>query len=71
VQDPSQQAIMPWVPLIKKVLTAGKSIIVDLQHREVEDFIAAMDSPQGIYLWINSNDEEEQRAIIKRLEKWR
>jgi len=70
VQDPSQQAIMQWVPLIKQVLAAGKSIIVDLQHSELEDFIAAMDSPKGIYLWINSNDEAEQLAIIKRLEQW-
>jgi hypothetical protein len=70
VQDPSRQAIMQWVPLIKKVLAAGKSIIVDLQHQELEDFIAATDSPKGIYLWINSNDQAEQLAIIKRLEKW-
>jgi hypothetical protein len=57
VQDPHQQAIMQWVPLIKKVLAAGKSIIVDLQHSELEDFIAAMDSPKGIYLRIDSDDE--------------
>ncbi len=70
VQDPSLQAIMQWVPLIKKVQAAGKSIIVDLQHSELEDFIDAMDSPKGIYLWINSNDEEEQLSIINRLKKW-
>ncbi len=70
VQDPHKQAIMQWVPLVKKVLTAGKSIIVDLRHSELEDFIAAMDSPKGIYFWISTNDEEEQRAIINRLEKW-
>jgi hypothetical protein len=29
-----------------------------------------MDSPKGIYLWIDSDDEEEQLAIIKRLEQW-
>jgi hypothetical protein len=71
VQDPHKQAIMQWVPLIKKVLDAGKSIIVDLKLDELEDFIAAMDSPEGIYLWIDSDDEEEQLAIIKRLEQWR
>ncbi|MFN8460000.1 MAG: hypothetical protein U0401_36010 [Anaerolineae bacterium] len=71
VQDPSRQAIMQWVPLIKKVLAAGKSIIVDLQHSELEEFIAAMDSPKGIFLWIGTQSEEEQIAIIKRLEQWR
>ena len=70
VQDPHKQAIMQWVPLIKKVLAAGRSIIVDLKHGELEEFIAAMDSPNGIYLWIDSDDEEEQLAIIKRLEQW-
>jgi hypothetical protein len=70
VQDPSKQAIMQWMPLIKKVLSAGKSIIVDLQHSELEDFIAAMDSPNGIYLWIGTENEEEELAIIKRLEAW-
>ncbi|MCG3210731.1 MAG: hypothetical protein FOGNACKC_04362 [Anaerolineae bacterium] len=71
VQEPGDgQPIMQWVPLIKKVLAAGKSIIVDLQHSELEAFIDAMDSPKGIYLWISSNDEDEQLAIIRRLEKW-
>lgn len=70
VQDPDMQAIMQWVPLIKEVLAAGKSIIVDLKHSELEDFIGAMDGPKGIYLWIDSDDEEEQMAIIKRLERW-
>jgi len=30
-----------------------------------------MDSPRGIYLWIDSDNEEEQLAIIRRLEQWR
>ena len=71
VQDPHMQAILQWVPLIKQVLAAGKSIIVDLKLSELEDFIGAMDSPKGIYLWISSEEAEEQRAIIRRLERWR
>lgn len=71
VQDPHRQAIMQWAPLVRKVLAAGKSIIVDMKHSELEDFIAAMDSPKGIFLWIDSEDEQEQLAIIRRLEQWR
>lgn len=71
VQDPHKQAIMQWLPLIKKVQDAGKSIIVDLKLEELEPFIAAMDSPLGVFLWIDTNDEETQRAVIKRLERWR
>lgn len=61
--------IMQWLPLIKKIQSAGKGVIVDLQVDELEDFMAAVD-PQGIFLWVGTEDEEEQLAIIKRLEKW-
>ncbi|HML22264.1 MAG TPA: hypothetical protein PKD09_11495 [Aggregatilinea sp.] len=63
------RAIMQWLPFIKKVQAAGKGIIVDLQVDELEDFIDAME-PQGIFLWVGTEDEDEQLAIIKRLEKW-
>ncbi len=62
--------IMQWVPLIKRVQSAGKSVIVDLQVEELESFMAEVE-PKGIFLWVGTNDEEEQKAIIKRLEKWR
>lgn len=31
--------IMQWVPLIKKIQAAGKSVIVDLDKTELESFI--------------------------------
>jgi hypothetical protein len=61
--------IMQWVPLIKKIQAAGKGVIVDLQLDELESFLDAVE-PQGIFLWVGTEDEEEQLAIIKRLEKW-
>ncbi|NDJ75234.1 MAG: hypothetical protein GYB65_03155 [Chloroflexi bacterium] len=61
--------IMQWVPLIQKVQAAGKGVIVDLQAHELEAFLDAVD-PTGIFLWVGTEDEDEQRAIIKRLEKW-
>lgn len=61
--------IMQWVPLIKKIQAAGKGVIVDLQPDELEPFLDAV-KPQGIFLWVGTEDEEEQRAILKRLEKW-
>lgn len=60
--------IMQWVPLIKKIQNAGKSVVVDLQLDELEDFISEVD-PKGIYLCIAA-DKEIQPDIIKRVEKW-
>lgn len=71
VQEPGKdQPIMQWVPLIKKIQVAGKSVIVDLQKHELEPFMEAM-NPRGIFLWIGTESEEEEKDIIKRLEQWR
>jgi len=61
--------IMQWVPLIKRIQAAGKSVMVDLTHGELEDFIAAV-RPEGILLTMASVDEEEERAILKRVAQW-
>ena len=64
------QPIMQWVPYLKKILAAGKSIIIDLKPAELEPFIDSFDKPDGIMLCIPSTDTEEQRELIKRVEKW-
>jgi len=60
--------IMQWVPFIKKIQAAGKSLVLDIQVSELEDFIAAVE-PEGIMLCISA-DEAVQPDIIKRIEKW-
>jgi hypothetical protein len=60
--------IMQWVPFIKKIQAAGKSVVVDVQLNELESFIGAMD-PKGLLLCIAA-DPEIQPDIIKRVEKW-
>ncbi|HBH82589.1 MAG: hypothetical protein A2X05_00430 [Bacteroidetes bacterium GWE2_41_25] len=60
--------ILQWVPLLKKIQAAGKSLVVDIQLDEIEDFIRIMD-PKGIMLCISA-DEAIQPDIIKRVEKW-
>jgi hypothetical protein len=60
--------IMQWVPFIKKIQAAGKSVVVDLQLYELEDFIVVMD-PKGLLLCIAA-DPDIQPDIIKRIEKW-
>lgn len=61
--------IMQWVPLIKRIQSVGKSVVVDLDKSELEEFISVM-KPEGLLLCIDSRDEEEEREILKRVEKW-
>lgn len=60
--------ILQWLPVIRKIQSAGKGVLVDLQLEELEPFIAAM-KPDGLYLCLAA-EEQDQPAILKRLEKW-
>jgi len=60
--------IMQWVPLLKRLRAAGKSLVVDLQLDELDDFIAAM-KPEGLLLCLAA-DEGLQPDILKRIERW-
>ena len=61
--------IMQWVPLIKRIQAAGKSVVVDLSPAELEEFIGAV-RPEGIFLTMASENEAEERAILKRIAQW-
>jgi hypothetical protein len=70
VQGPGDDTpILQWVPLIKRIQAAGKSVVVELTRDELEPFIQAV-RPEGILLCLPSEDEEEERSVLKRLEKW-
>ncbi|WP_347839384.1 hypothetical protein [uncultured Draconibacterium sp.] len=60
--------IMQWVPFIKKIQAAGKSVVVDLALSEIESFMAEVD-PKGILLCINA-DLSVQEDIVKNVLKW-
>ena len=60
--------ILQWVPLIERLQAAGKSIMVDLQVGELEEFIDRL-RPKGLLLCIAA-DEAAQPDIIKRVERW-
>jgi len=62
------QPVMQWVHLIKRVQEAGKSIIVDIQLEELEEFIAAVD-PIGIMLWVSA-EQKDQEMILHRVSRW-
>jgi hypothetical protein len=62
------QAIMQWLPQLKKIQNAGKSLVIDLQLTELEDFIAAM-RPEGVLLCL-AVEPESQPEVLKRITKW-
>ena len=60
--------IMQWLPLIDRIRAAGKSVVVDLQLTELDEFIEST-NPEGLLLCIAA-DEGIQPDVIKRVEKW-
>ena len=60
--------IMQWLPLIEKIQAAGKSVIVDLQLDELDEFISKAD-PTGIMLWISAGPKDQQN-VLDRVKRW-
>ena len=63
------EPIMKWLELIKKIQSAGKSVVVNLKKQELEEFIDNM-KPEGLFLYIDEQNEQEQEEIIERVKKW-
>jgi hypothetical protein len=61
--------IMQWASFIKEIQARKVPVIVDLNKEELESFMDEMD-PQGLFLWVATQDEEEELEILKRIEKW-
>ena len=61
--------IMQWVPLIKKIRSAGKSVVVDLNISELDPFMNEV-PPDGILLCIDA-PYDLQPEIIRKVGKWK
>ena len=61
--------IMQWLPFLKDLQARGVPTIVDLNKNELEPFISEM-RPEGLFLWIATEKEEEELEILKRLKRW-
>lgn len=66
----NDRPILQWVPLIKKIQRAGKSVICDVDLEDLEEFISEVRDPRGIFLFVEAHDTDLQKQIIKRIEKW-
>lgn len=60
--------IMQWVPLIRRI-QEHLPVIVDLNKRELDDFMQAV-RPEGIFLWIATENAEEERALLQTIARW-
>ena len=61
--------IMQWTPFLKDLQAQGVPVIVDLNKNELDALMAEM-NPQGLFLWIATDNEEEEIEILRRLDKW-
>jgi hypothetical protein len=61
--------IMQWTPFLKELQTQGIPLIIDLNKHELDTFTAEM-RPTGLFLWIATENEEEEIEILRRLNKW-
>lgn len=62
--------IMQHIPFIQHVQSKGKSIIVDLDKSDLDKFMDII-SPEGVFLWIATESEDEEKDILKKLLKWK
>ncbi|MEI6562015.1 MAG: hypothetical protein WCO68_08025 [Verrucomicrobiota bacterium] len=60
--------IMQWIPLLKKVLAAGKSVLVDVPIEELNPFMEAMPR-EGVFLCLGVKDGLESETL-RRVERW-
>ena len=60
--------ILQWVPLLKRILAAGRSILVDVPMEELDEFMAQMPR-EGVFLCLGVAEGQEV-DIIHRVERW-
>jgi hypothetical protein len=61
--------IMQWVPFIKELQAKAVPVIIDLSLDDLDEFINTMD-PHGLFLWVATEDEEEELEALKRINMW-
>ena len=54
--------ILQWVPLLKRILAAGKSIVVDVPLEELDRFLDQMPH-EGVYLCLGVEEGQEPEIV--------
>lgn len=63
-----KEEIMQWLPIIEKVQSKKKSIVLYCTSQEVIPLLKKI-SPEGLCISVSCSDEEEARALIGKVEK--
>lgn len=63
------EPIFQWIPLIRKIQDAGRSVVVGIQLHELADFMDLV-PPKGIFLTLAA-EPGIQKAVIAAVEKWK
>ncbi len=61
--------IMQWTGLIRRIQTAGKSVVVDLQLDELDPFMNEI-RPEGIFICVSTDSEEQEHDVLRKLTRW-
>jgi hypothetical protein len=61
--------ILQWIPFLKRILKAGKSVLVDVPMEELDDFMSQMPR-EGVFLCLGVREGDEADAL-RRVERWR
>lgn len=61
--------IMQWVPFIKEYQAKGIPMVIDLDKEDLDAFIDAV-RPEGLFLWVATESEEDEISILRRIERW-
>ena len=62
--------IMQWLPFIKDLQSRGVPVVVDLAQEDLAAFMNEM-SPKGLFLWVATENEDEEITILKHIETWK
>ena len=60
--------ILQWIPLLKRILAAGKSLLVDVPIEELDKFMNQMPR-EGVFLCLGVREGEEPETL-RRIERW-
>ena len=61
--------ILQWVPFIKELQAREVPLVIDLAKEDIVAFTDVM-NPEGLFLWVATESEEEEIEILKHIEKW-
>jgi hypothetical protein len=60
--------VLQWLPLLQRVLKAGKSVLVDVPMEELDGFMKQMPR-EGVFLCLGVREGQELETL-KRIERW-